>query len=395
MDNLSWYGQIPSGWKEVKLGSIFKVRNERANDRDYAPLSVSKGGVVPQMDGVAKTDANDNRKLVLKDDFVINSRSDRKQSCGVAKRDGSVSLINTVLYYDHSVVAPDYVDLLLDNFGFAEEFYRWGHGIVADLWTTRWREMKNITVPLPPFDTQQKIAKFINHKSDLCDKLISIEQKEIDALSSLKLSIIDEKIKSNGQLIPLKRCADLQTETIGRKVAPDTPINYIDISSVNSYGEITNIQTMPFENAPSRAQRIVHDGDVIVSTVRTYLKAIARIESENDGCVCSTGFAVIKARPNIVSPDYLFYAVRSDEFTSLVSSYSYGISYPAINATDLMRLPIRLIPKDLQKSIVEEIKIKAKSIESIIKTKTNKIGALKQYKTSVIYESVIGKMGEN
>ena len=146
---VEWIGSIPASWQTLTIGSLFKVRNEKVNDTDYPPLSVTKGGIVPQMENVAKSDANDNRKMVLTNDFVINSRSDRKQSCGVSSLDGSVSLINTVLYpAKDAPIVPAYLNYLLKNYGFAEEFYRWGHGIVADLWTTRWQEMKSILLPL-------------------------------------------------------------------------------------------------------------------------------------------------------------------------------------------------------------------------------------------------------
>ena len=87
---IEWIGEIPDSWELIKIGSIFGCRNEKVSDKEFAPLSVSKSGIVPQMENVAKSDAGDNRKLVLKNDFVINSRSDRKQSCGVSFLDGSV-----------------------------------------------------------------------------------------------------------------------------------------------------------------------------------------------------------------------------------------------------------------------------------------------------------------
>ena len=155
---VEWIGNCPASWQIQTIGSLFKVRNEKVNDTDYPPLSVTKNGIVPQMENVAKSDANDNRKMVLADDFVINSRSDRKQSCGVSLLDGSVSLINTVLYPAKGVpVVPAYMNYLMKNYGFAEEFYRWGHGIVADLWTTRWQEMKSILLPMPSMEKQQQI----------------------------------------------------------------------------------------------------------------------------------------------------------------------------------------------------------------------------------------------
>ncbi len=95
--NLDWLGKVPAHWSLGKLGACFSERNEKVSDTEYPALSVTKNGIVPQMEHVAKTDAGDNRKKVCKNDFVINSRSDRKGSAGVSEYGGSVSLISTVL----------------------------------------------------------------------------------------------------------------------------------------------------------------------------------------------------------------------------------------------------------------------------------------------------------
>lgn len=191
--NIEWIGKYPSNWKLVKLGSLFNLRNEKVSDKDYMPLSVSKNGVVPQIETVAKSDASDDRKLVLKGDFAINSRSDRKMSCGVSDLDGSVSLINTILYpKNNKIVYNKYLNYLLKNYGFAEEFYRWGHGIVADLWTTKWQEMKNILLPLPPFEEQKNITDYLDLKLNEIDATISIKQNKIENIIEFKKSLIYE-----------------------------------------------------------------------------------------------------------------------------------------------------------------------------------------------------------
>ena len=94
---IEWLGKIPSDWAFSRVGNFFKERLEKVDDIEYPPLSVTMSGIVDQLANVAKTNDGDNRKLVKKDDFVINSRSDRKGSSGIAPRDGSVSLINIVL----------------------------------------------------------------------------------------------------------------------------------------------------------------------------------------------------------------------------------------------------------------------------------------------------------
>ena len=86
---IEWIGEIPVEWTLSKIGSMYNERKQKVSDRDYAPLSVTMKGIVPQLSTAAKTDSHDDRKLVLKGDFAINSRSDRRGSCGISKYDGS------------------------------------------------------------------------------------------------------------------------------------------------------------------------------------------------------------------------------------------------------------------------------------------------------------------
>ena len=103
---VTWLGKVPEHWEINRLARDFEERRIRVSDKDYPALSVSKQGVVPQMESVAKTDDGDNRRLVCKGDIAINSRSDRKGSSGLVDRDGSVSLIITVLRPSTRVSRP-------------------------------------------------------------------------------------------------------------------------------------------------------------------------------------------------------------------------------------------------------------------------------------------------
>ena len=168
-----WLYMLPIHWKCKKIGSLFSERKTRVSDREYTPLSVAKMGVVPQLATAVKTDAGDNRKLVRAGDFVINSRSDRKGSCGVSNRDGSVSLINIILT-PRSEWNNRYVHYLMRSHPFSEEYYRYGRGIVSDLWTTRFSEMKSILLPVPPREEQDQIVRFLDWKVSSINKLIAI-----------------------------------------------------------------------------------------------------------------------------------------------------------------------------------------------------------------------------
>ena len=198
---VEWIGSIPEEWKKFTIATLFSYRNEKVSDKVFPPLSVSKRGVVPQIETVAKTDSGDNRKKDLSGDFVINSRSDRKQSCGLSKLNGSVSLINIVLTIRNKSILLDYTKWLLKNYGFADEFYRWGHGIVSDLWTTTWQEMKSILLPIPTIREQQQIADYLDDKCGKIDQLIAIKQQKIDKLQQYKKSLIYEYVTGKKEVV--------------------------------------------------------------------------------------------------------------------------------------------------------------------------------------------------
>ena len=195
---IEWIGEIPQAWGIGRIGSYYSLRNIKVSDREYEPLSVTKQGVLPQLENVAKTDDNDNRKLVRKGDFVINSRSDRRNSCGISNYRGSVSLINTVLC-PRAEMNGQYYNWLFHTEGFADEFYRWGHGIVDDLWTTNWRDMKKISIPVPPLAEQERIAEFLDAKCAEVDALAGEIKEQIATLEEYKRSVITEAVTNERQ----------------------------------------------------------------------------------------------------------------------------------------------------------------------------------------------------
>lgn len=177
----AWFTSVPEPWNILKINALFSQRKEKVSDKDFAPISVTKNGIMPQLETVAKTDDGDNRKKVCVGDFVINSRSDRKGSCGISSFDGSVSLINIVLQ-PRQELNGRYAHYLLRSQPFSEEFYRNGRGIVADLWTTRYSEMKNILLPVPPRDEQDQIVRYLDWQVSKINRLIAAKRKQIELM---------------------------------------------------------------------------------------------------------------------------------------------------------------------------------------------------------------------
>jgi len=197
--NLGWIDEVPGNWSIARIASLYTVRNEKVSDQDFMPLSVTMKGIVPQLDNAAKTKHGDDRKLIRKGDFVINSRSDRRGSCGISPYDGSCSLINTVLA-PREAMNPEYYDWLFHTTIFADEFYKWGYGIVNDLWTTNWGAMRRIQIPVPPIQEQAEIAAFLNEKIPQLDKTIADKTTQIETLKAYKSSLIYEYVTGKKQV---------------------------------------------------------------------------------------------------------------------------------------------------------------------------------------------------
>ena len=396
---IDWIGEIPDDWNVNKIDSLYILRNTKVSDKDYPPLSVTMQGIVPQLATAAKSDDGDNRKLVKKGDFAINSRSDRRGSSGVSAYDGSVSLINTILT-PRGEMNPIYYNWLFHTIQFEDEFYKWGHGIVDDLWTTRWQDMKNIFIVVPPKATQERIAEYLDSKCAQIDSIIEESKKSIEEYKAWKQSVIfeavtgklkNEKFSDKWELIKIKYVAEYNTKTLPENTKDEFNFNYIDIGSVKFGEGITNFQNMIFKDAPSRARRIVKKDDVIISSVRTYLRAIARIEESEIPQIASTGFVVFSSKPQKILPRFLFYAISSESFVGKVEANSVGISYPAINASQIANFKIPLPPLSEQESIAKMLDSKCAQIDSLIAEKESLIADLTEYKKSLIFEVVTGK----
>jgi type I restriction enzyme, S subunit len=152
------------------------------------------------------------------------------------------------------------------------------------------------------------------------------------------------------------------------------------------------VQTFQFKDAPSRARRKLTKGSVIVSTVRTYLKAIAFIAEPADNLTVSTGFAVLDAKPGLRAK-FLYHALASEYFIQRVIAESKGVGYPAINASELINIAVTF-PGSLseQDQILEHIKQDTFKFDTLISKYRRELELLAEYRASLISHVVTGKI---
>ena len=181
----------------------------------------------------------------------------------------------------------------------------------------------------------------------------------------------------------LKDLVYINSSTLPEDTNSSYCFNYIDISSVSGEGEISMDTCYNFGEAPSRARRIVKKGDVLISTVRTYLRAIAAIDFDAKDIVASTGFAVCSPKKNIASK-YLSYAVRNNLVIADICKESTGVSYPAIPAATLSSIEIPFCEIAEQRAIADYLDKKTAEIDTQISLLENKQKAYEKLKCSLI-----------
>lgn len=195
------------------------------------------------------------------------------------------------------------------------------------------------------------------------------------------------EIPSSWKVYKVKQIADSNNDVLPENYEEEQEIDYIEIGSVTYEHGVRTTEKMKFGNAPSRARRIVHNGDTIISTVRTYLKAIAYIDDSLADKIVSTGFSVVTPHKDVVAK-FLYYALSTHSFISNVEAHSVGISYPAINNTNLMDLKIVLPMQREQIQIASYLDAKCSKIDEIIEKQQAIIEKLKEFKFSIITEAV-------
>ncbi len=195
------------------------------------------------------------------------------------------------------------------------------------------------------------------------------------------------EVPEHWKAVPLKTVSTHNDDVLDESTAPGAEIVYVDIASVDSINGIKSKEGLLFAEAPSRARRRVQHGDVIVSTVRTYLKAIARIRDPEPNLIVSTGFAVIRPRGEL-DPDFLGHLVSAGFFVDQVIARSTGVSYPAINASELVAIPVPVPPLREQTQIAAFLDRETEKIDALVAEQRRLMHLLKEKREAVISHAV-------
>ena len=388
----AWYNELPEHWEEHKISEIFSERREKVSDTDFAPLSVSIGGVVPQIATVAKSDAGDNRKLVIKGDFAINSRSDRRGSSGVSQYDGSVSLINIVLT-PRTETNPKYWHYLLKSHNFVEEYYRNGRGIVSDLWTTRYAEMKNIYLPVPPNDEQDQIVRYLDWKVSGINRLVNAKRRQVALLREMKRAVVNEAVTKVGegwQQLRIKTTAKILRGKFSHRPRNDPALYdgeypFIQTGDVARTGKYIREYKQTLNEKGYSVSKQFPKG-TLTMTIAANIGDVAILDF--DACFPDSIIGFIPY--NGIDLEYLYYAFYSmkAEFVKEAPINTQG----NLNVERVGAMVISIPQEKKQQEIVREVECHTTDIDILISKLNDEIALFAEYRTRLISDVVTGKM---
>ena len=399
-----WFDSVPASWRATKMREVFSERNEKVSDKEYAPLSVGKMGVVPQLETAVKTDNGDNRKLICRGDFAINSRSDRKGAGGISKYDGSASLIITVLK-PHNDINGRFYHYLLRSYCFSEEFYRNGHGLVSDLWTTKWDEMRNIYVPVPPRGEQDQIVRYLDWKISRIDKLIYGYQREIELLEEQKQTLLDLVV--HGGLNDSVKKKDSGIEYLG-----EIPENWAVLQNHRLYQSMNRRFSgneivlslsqkdglIPYESMSERSLhtasyenwQLVLPNDLVLNRFKAHLGVFF---ASNYRGIATFHYGVYEAKRPLISK-YYETLYHTPVYCRVYAGQSNGMTVGLQNLSDINFYTVYTVypPIEEQKVIVSVIEKKEKEFLKLRAKIEREVELLKEYRTSLISDVVTGQL---
>ena len=425
-----WAAQLPESWDNNWLKWSVDLSTKRPTEEEKEALPYISNEDIASWTGKLliqepEPAAADSRRF-QENDVLFNKLRPYLAKVYHATFDGVSSGELLCLRSSH-VVEPRFLFYVLLSKGFIDTVNSETFG--AKMPRADWEIVGHQPLPLPPFNTQRRIARFLDEKTAQIDGLIEKKRELLDRLDEKRQALItravtkglnpDALLKPSGTdvrsgdrradegacgmtelALPqnwsskrLKHLATYNDEFLAESTDEDKEIDYVEISGVSLSHGIEEIERTSFDQAPSRARRKVRSGDILISTVRTYLRAIAKVDEASPDLIASTGFCVVRPNDDVDS-GFLGWAAKSETFVSEVVARSVGVSYPAINASELVTIYMPLPPLDTQRRITRFLDEKTAQIDGLIERIRDSVAHLEEYRSAQVTAAVTGQLTE-
>ena len=328
--------------------------------------------------------------------------------------DGSVSLISIVLR-PREIIAPLFCNWLLKSGNFQEEFYRWGRGIVADLWTTKFSEMKRITIALPMAPEQQAIAAFLDHETGKIDGLVEEQRRLIALLREKRQAVISHAVtKGLDPNAPMKdsgvewlgevpehwEIASLKyrwTVTDCKHVTAEFIDDGIPVASIREvqarYVDLNQAKRTTIEDYQALTQggRKPEPGDLIFSRNAT-VGEVAQVCDWHPEFAMGQDVCVLRRTDRGQSPDFMQACLKSSAIQRQLDSIMVGATFRRVNVEDIRCMSVTFPPALEQERIGQFIIAEDTKFAVLISESEAAITLLQERRSALISAAVTGKI---
>ncbi len=379
------------------LGDYFTSSREKG--RAGLPLlSVTlNNGIVRRNDLERRTETNitpEEHLFVRKGDIVYNMMRVWQGALGRASTDGMVSPAYIVLRPNKDVDSA-YAEYLFNTKKIIYLFWAYSYGITNDRLRLYFNDFKRIPATLPCMPKQKKIAEILSawDKAAMISEQLLVNSQQHKKYLMQQLLTGKKRLPGFSGEFKRHHFSDLlkiDAKSLGKKTPDNFEFNYISLSDVENGRISSKLERHEFQNAPSRARRIVAEDDILLATVRPNLQGFAKIKKEHLGHIASTGFAVLTRKGNVCA-DYVYHYLFSAHITGQISALVVGTNYPAINSSDVAGLSIYCPEYEEQKEIAGILN----NCDSMIYRLQHKIACLNQEKIALMQQLLTGKRRVN
>ena len=424
---VEWIGEIPEDWEVRKVKHSFIRKNEKAMQENPTVLSLARSGVkerdISNNEGqLAESYYNYNPVDI--DDLLINPMDLYSgANCSISKVKGVISPAYINLRAKKNV-SPVFYDYYFKVQYWMMAFFAHGNGVsFENRWTLNNETLQNYPIVAPSFETQQRIASYLDKKCSKIEETIQNQQQVIEKLKAHKQSLITEAVTGKVKIKNGKICGEYESykdsgvEWIGEiprewevkklKYIADTFLKGSGITKeeivINGdipcvrYGELYTKYDYHFTECQTRTNlgiietpKYFSHGDVLFTCTGELVEEIGKSIAYlgNEKCLAGGDIIVLKHSQD---PMFMGFSLDSKYVQGQKSFGKTKLKVVHISSGEIARLLIVLPPKEEQKEIADYLDKKCTAIDTAIEQKQELIVKLTEYKKSLIYECVTGK----
>lgn len=383
--------ELKPGWKMAKFGDVAQNVVERADPAHteadvYVGLEHLDSDTLHLHRWGHPSDVIGEKLVFKKGDIIFGKRRAYQRKLAIAEFDGICSAHAMVLRPKPERVWPDFFPFFLQTDVFMNRAIEISVGSLSP--TINWGTLRDQEFALPPINEQKRIAELLWAADDAVNGQTTLHERVQQlyrvAVEKLLFDSINPEV-AVGDLAVVNR----ESLSVSR-----TPKNYafryIDIGSVTAPGKLGETVRYVFSDAPSRARRVVHEGDILLSTVRPNLRSFVRIGNVDELFVASTGFAVLSPKTSAVG-SILYHSFFSERFASFCEARMTGTNYPAISTSDISSFRLRVPRSEQRRAAIQDELDRIDKVESEVELHVSRLARLHR---RLINESV-GAGGES